>query len=117
MSETLRSRTPVGFVVLPGGRLPERKSKSAAGYDMYARALVSEAEQDEHDARLRKALFNFCDVPSTPSLQEHIVYDPDDETKWAYVLRPGEHVLIGVGVAVKMEEDVFFWLTPRPALY
>jgi dUTP pyrophosphatase len=106
----------IDITILPGGRMPERKSDGAIGYDVYARALVSETEQDDFDDRLRKTVFDFENVPNSPELQEHIVLDPDNEDKWAYVLRPGEHVLIGVGFATALPKDMLYWLTPRSGL-
>lgn len=102
--------------VLPGGRLPERKSEGAIGYDVYARAIVSEIEQDDFDPRLRKTVFDFKNVPDSAWLQEHIVPDPDKEDSWMYVLRPEEHVLIGVGFATALPRDMMYWLTPRSGL-
>lgn len=106
----------IELVVLPGGRMPERKSEGAIGYDVYARAIVSENDQDPYDDRLRKTLFNFNDVPDSAWLQEHIINDPDDAAKYAYLLRPGEHVLIGVGFATALPENMMYWLTPRSGL-
>lgn len=105
----------VDIWVLPGGRKPERKSPGAIGFDTYCRALVSETEKDENDSRLRKTIFDFKNVPGNPWLQEHIVPDPNNQNKWAYNLRPGEHVLIGVGFATAFE-DMMYWLTPRSGL-
>lgn len=41
--------TEIEIFVLPGGRMPERKSEGAIGYDVYARAIVSETEQSPLD--------------------------------------------------------------------
>lgn len=106
----------IDIAVLPGGKMPERKSDGAIGYDVYARAIVSETEQDEYDDRLRKTVFDFHTVPESLRLMEHIIPDPDNEDKWAYVLRPGEHILIGVGFATALPEDMLYWLTPRSGL-
>lgn len=106
----------IEIVVLPGGRMPERKSEGAIGYDVYARAIVSESEQDPYDDRLRKIVFDFSTVPESAWLQEHIVNDPDDPDKYAYVLRPGEHILIGVGFATALPPSMLYWLTPRSGL-
>lgn len=106
----------IDITVLHGGKMPERKSDGAIGYDVYARAIVSETEQDEFDERLRRTVFDFKTVPESAWLQEHIVPDPDNKEKWAYVLRPGEHVLIGVGFATALPDDMLYWLTPRSGL-
>jgi len=109
-------KSRVELVVLPGGRMPERKSDGAIGYDVYSRAIVSETEKDSVDERLRKTVFDFHNVPDSVWLQEHIVRDPEDENKWAYILRPKEHVLIGVGFATAMPGNMMYWLTPRSGL-
>lgn len=103
--------------VLPGGRKPERKSGGAAGYDVYARALVNEfGETDPRDSRLRRTEFDFFTVPESPEMQEHIIPDPDSDEKWAYILHPDEHVLIGAGFATALPYSMFYWLTPRSGL-
>lgn len=112
----------VDIVVLPGGKIPERKSHGAIGYDAYARAIVSQTEMDENDDRMRKTLFDFQTVPSNPWLQEHIIPVPDKsaadagEFNWAYVLHPGEHALIGVGFVTALPSQMMIWLTPRSGL-
>lgn len=116
LPELQDDRRSVEIVVLPGGKMPERKSDGAIGYDVYARAIVSETEQDFCDERLRKTVFDFYNVPDSASLQEHIVQDPDDDDKWAYVLHPGDYVLIGVGFATALSRDMMYWLTPRSGL-
>ncbi len=110
------SDTEIDITVIPGGRAPERKSDGAIGFDVYARAVVSETENDPYETRLRKTLFDFSSVSESASLQEHIVPDPDDETLWAYQLNPGDHVLIGVGFATALPYDMMYWLTPRSGL-
>lgn len=108
---------PIDIVALPGGKIPQRKTEGAAGYDVYARALVNEyGEMDPDDNRLRRTEFDFMNVPSSPSMQEHIIPDPDNKEAWAYVLRPDEHVLIGAGFATALPTSMFYWLTPRSGL-
>lgn len=103
--------------VLPGGKMPERKTEGAIGYDTYARAIVAEdGRVDERDDRLRKTLFDFVSIPPEASLQEHIVPDPANPELWAYELRPGDHCLIGVGFATALPDSMLYWLTPRSGL-
>ncbi len=102
--------------VLPGGRLPERKSEGAIGYDTYVRAIVDPYEMNDQDPRLRKTIFDFEEVPESPALQEHIVPDPDEENLWAYELHPAESVLIGIGFATQMELPGYYWVAPRSGL-
>lgn len=112
----LPTNSTIEAVILPGGKKPERKSEGAIGYDVYARAIVSETETDEADSRLRKTIFDFQTIPTSAWLQEHIVPDPDDGSKWAYTLHPGEHALIGVGFATALPYNMMYWLTPRSGL-
>lgn len=65
---------------------------------------------------VKEYYFDFEQVPGSAWLQEHIIPDPDDQDKWAYVLRPGEHVLIGVGFAMALPDNMMYWLTPRSGL-
>ena len=106
----------IDIYVLPGGRLPERKSDGAIGYDVYARALVSQKKQDKSDPRVRKTLFDFHKPPKNAWYRSHMRRDPDDRNKLAFVLRPKEHVLIGVGFATALPDHMMFWLTPRSGL-
>lgn len=117
MTEALPNlNVSIDIHVLEGGKMPERKTDGAIGYDVYARAIVSETNQDPLEDRLRETVFDFHEVPESAWLQEHIIPDPDDENKWAYILRPGEHVLIGTGFATALPKDMMFWLTPRSGL-
>src|SRR5690606_8166985 len=104
----------IEICVLPGGRMPERKTEGAIGYDLYARAIVAEdGRVDPCDDRLRLALFDFETIPDSASIQEHVVPDPDNADCWAYNLEPEEHCLVGVGFATALPEDMLYWLTPR----
>ncbi len=97
--------------------MPERKTDGAIGYDVYARVIVAEdGRMDPDDNRLRQTLFDFETVPEGASLQEHIVPDPDDKSRWAYQLEPGDHCLVGVGFATALQDDMLYWLTPRSGL-
>ena len=119
MSETVwdGQTSQVDICVLPGGRLPERKTTGAIGFDVFARAIVAEdGSLDPHDARLRKTIFDFESVPESASLQEHIIPDPDNPESWAYLLKPSDHCLVGVGFATAMPDDMLYWLTPRSGL-
>jgi dUTP pyrophosphatase len=112
----LSSHLKVPIFLLKGGRPPERKSAGAIGYDVYTRALVSETDKDPDDGRFRKTIFDFQTMPDEEELREHIIADPEDSSKLAYVLRPTEHVLIGIGFAMAFQNDMMCWLTPRSGL-
>jgi dUTP pyrophosphatase len=106
----------IDIFVLPGGRSPERKTGGAIGYDVYARALVSRTKQDKIDPRFRKTLFDFQMRPKNAWMRQHIRRDPDDREKLAFKLKPGEHVLIGVGFSTALPDRMMIWLTPRSGL-
>lgn len=42
--------------------------------------------------------------------------DPEVEDEWAYVIRPGDHALIGIGFATALPPEMMLWLTPRSGL-
>lgn len=93
-------RPHIKILVLPGGTLPERKSKGAAGLDVRIRALVCPDRMDESDPRLRATLFDFEHMPTEQSIALHVqeIARLDGQGKeLAYVLHPGEVVVAGIG--------------------
>lgn len=63
--------------LLPGGKMPERKTKGAIGFDTAIRAVVSATEMDSTNPILRKTLFDFTEVPKdNPHTERHIVIVP-----------------------------------------
>lgn len=63
--------------LLPGGKMPERKTGGAIGFDASIRAVVSPSEMDLTNPILRKTLFDFNDVPKdNPFTERHIVIVP-----------------------------------------
>ncbi len=107
MSEELRVH------VLPGGRMPERKTDGAIGFDVYLRAIVCPHQMDPDNSHLRKTLFNFRDMPEERDLQRNVCAIED---KLVYRLYPGKTVLGGIGFAIEMPFPMFYWVAPRSGL-
>lgn len=105
---------PVQIHVLPGGKMPERKSSGAIGHDCYLRAVVSPNEMDSNHPVFRKNLFDFSNMPDDPEVARHIKRRDDGEL--VYVMDPGESVLVGIGFATAMDFPMFYWVTPRSGL-
>lgn len=108
----------VKIFVLPGGRLPERKSPGANGFDFFLRAVVSPFDMDPEHPYLRKTLFNFEDVPKdNPEIERHLIVAPTDNgNELVYRLEPMESALVGIGVIVEMDFPMFHWVGPRSGL-
>ena len=51
-------KSAVKIYVLPGGKMPERKTKGAIGYDVFLQAIVSPDTMDPDNKVLRKVLFD-----------------------------------------------------------
>jgi len=105
----------VRVYVVPGGRMPERKTKGAIGFDTYLRAIVDPFDM-EPDGILRKLIFDFESIPDDPDLKKHIAREPREDgkgTELVYWLEPGESVLVGIGFITAMEFPMFYWAAPR----
>lgn len=108
----------VRIFLLPGGKMPERKTSGAIGFDTAIRAVVSPTEMDSVNPILRKTLFNFTEVPKdNPYIERHIVMIPGQSgNQLAYQMDPGESVLVGIGFLTEMEWPMFYWVAPRSGL-
>ena len=108
----------VQYCVLPGGETPRRMSEGAVGFDLYARAIVATHEMDPRDNRLRKTIFDFMEYPTDGRVRGHVhpEISADGERRLTWRLRPGEHVLVGVGVAFALPYELFQWTAPRSGL-
>jgi len=107
----------VNYCVLPGGRTPKRTTHGAVGFDLYARAVVDTHTMDATDSRLRKTLFDFKNYPDDARLRSHVHTEFDGHrAQLSWRLRPGDHVLIGVGVAFALPYELFQWTAPRSGL-
>lgn len=104
--------------VLPGGRMPERKTEGAIGFDVFLRAVVSPSEMDLENPVLRKTLFDFKNIPQdNPYVERHIVVSPTDKgNESVYQMEPRESVLVGIGFITELVFPMFYWVAPRSGL-
>jgi len=104
--------------LLPGGKMPERKTAGAIGFDAAIRAVVSPTEMDSTNPILRKTLFDFAEVPKdNPYVERHVVIVPGQSgNQLAYQMDPEESVLVGIGFITEMEWPMFYWIAPRSGL-
>ncbi len=105
--------------VLPGGRLPIRKTEGSAALDGHTRAIVHKEIMDPKDPRWRKTMFDFKHRPDDPRVLGHVVPVPNPDGEgfsWSYRLPPKEKVLVGVGFATSFPKHMVYWLTPRSGL-
>ncbi len=104
--------------LLLGGKMPERKTAGAIGFDAAIRAVVSATEMDSVNPILRKTLFDFSEVPKdNPYTERHIVIVPGQAgNQLAYQMDSGESVLVGIGFITEMEWPMFYWVAPRSGL-
>ena len=104
--------------LLPGGKMPERKTEGAVGFDTAIRAVVSPMEMDSANPVLRKTLFDFNEVPKdNPYTERQIVIVPGQAgNQLAYQMDPGESVLVGIGFITEMKWPMFYWVAPRSGL-
>jgi dUTP pyrophosphatase len=103
----------VRIYTLPGGKMPERQTAGAIGYDVCIRAVVSPSELDPLNLNLRKTLFDFKNRPDDELIAQQ-VFLVDDEL--VYRMNPGESVLIGIGFVTEMIFPMFYWVAPRSGL-
>src|SRR3989344_9525539 len=108
----------VRIYLLPGGKMPERKTKGAIGFDVAIRTVVSSMEMDPTNPILRKTLFDFIEIPKdNPYIERHVVIVPRQAgDQLAYQMDPGESVLVGIGFITEMEWPMFYWVAPRSGL-
>lgn len=109
----------VRIFVLPGGKMPERKSAGAVGFDVFANTIVSPTLMDESTPYLRRPLFDFrSDGSGLEGYNKVFISRKSDnpDYPWEYGLLPTKHALIGIGYCIKMPFGMFTWLTPRSGL-
>jgi len=99
--------------VLPGGKMPQRQTDEAIGYDVCLRAIVSVKEMDVDNPKLRKTLFDFENPPADCEIRNFI---EEREGELVYRLEPWESVLVGIGFITEMSFPDFYWIAPRSGL-
>lgn len=106
--------TNVKIHVLPGGKMPERKTEGAIGFDVFLRAVVSPNRMDPINPILRETIFDFKANPhDNPTLERRIV---EKGNELVYEMDPGESTLVGIGFITEMEFPMFYWVAPRSGL-
>ncbi|MEI6528630.1 MAG: dUTP diphosphatase [bacterium] len=103
----------VSIFELPGGKIPERKTGGAIGYDTYLRAIVSAHDMDKENPNLRQTLFDFKTRPTDPKVARQVF---KVRGELVYRMRPHESVLVGIGFVTKMPFPMFYWVAPRSGL-
>ncbi len=99
--------------VVPGGKMPERKTPGAIGFDAYLRAVVSPTELDPDNPNLRKTLFDFRERPKEKKVSQRVKRVGGE---LVYRMRPGESVLVAIGFVCEMPFPMFYWVAPRSGL-
>lgn len=99
----------IQMMVLPGGRLPDKKTPGANGYDVYARAIVDPNNMDPLLPYMRKTFFDFKSAPDF-SLQNSIC---EIASGLAYKLLSGESVLVGLGFVAALPSDFCYTVLAR----
>ncbi len=99
--------------LLPGGKMPERQTEGAVGYDTYLRAVVSTHHMDEKNTNLRQTIFDFKERPADLEVDRHI---HQTEKGLVYRMDPGESVLVGIGFVTSMLFPMFYLVLPRSGL-
>jgi dUTP pyrophosphatase len=107
---------PVKIYKTADGRLPERMTDGAIGYDAWVRSVVSSKKDDmSQDTKyLRRTLYNF---EGPHEADPHIKQvEENGKMVWAYVLEPGEQVTVGIGFVTSMPHLLKYWVAPRSGL-
>lgn len=100
--------------ILPGGKMPIRRTDGAIGFDVFLRAIVSAKEMDEKNPTLRRTLFDFQNLPKDSTIWGNHIKSSEDGL--VYRLRAGESVLVGIGFITEMPYPMFYWVAPRSGL-
>lgn len=106
----------VPIYVFEDGKMPERKTDGAIGFDVYARAVVHNNEFDPDTPYKRKTRFDFRSHPKDTQLNKWVYKDENNSSQLVLRLPPGQQVLIGVGFATAPDYPMFYWLAPRSGL-
>lgn len=94
----------VKIFILPGGKMPERKSAGAAAYDVFARAIISPRAEDNDpkNPNLRKTILDFSNMPEDWEMAKKCFHNPMGYYDLIYRMAPEELVFIGVGIVIEM---------------
>ncbi len=106
----------IKIFLLPGGITPKRQTPGAIGYDVHARCIVDPVEMDAQNPNLRKVLWDFLSPIANSNCQELEASIATDGKEFAYILKPGEKALIGIGFVTEFTFPLFYWVLPRSGL-
>lgn len=96
------------------GKKPMRQTEGAIGFDAYSRAVVDPTPKPTANHPLRDTLADFRrDNPVHESLQDWVVEDKNNPSKYAIALPPQERLMVGLGFATSMHYPMFYWVAPR----
>lgn len=118
ISQKKLEQNTVRIHLLPGGKMPERKTAGAVAFDVFTRAIVSPHEMDPQKKFLRKTLFDFENISSDDlAIEGHIVTLPQEKgLELAYRLEPHESVLLGIGFITEMAFPMLYKIHQRSGL-
>ncbi len=104
--------------VFPGGTLPQRHSKLAAGYDIHARLIVHQKLKESNDPDTRLLLFDFENEPSEEQKQ-HLngIIERDLQTgEYVYYIPPMSMCFVAIGFAMEMPFPLFYFIVSKSGL-
>jgi len=106
----------IKIFLLPGGITPKRQTPGAIGYDVHARCIVDPIELDKQNPNLRKLIWDFQSPSANSNCQEINANIETDGKRFVYVLKPGEKVLISIGIVTDFRFPHFISVLPRSGL-
>lgn len=108
----------IKMFVLPGGKRPERKSKGAAAYDVFARAIVSPYVEDQEpkNQNLRRTILDFFNMPEDWKMAKKCHHNPVGRYNLVYRMEPDELVFIGLGFVTEMPDWMCYRTENRSGL-
>ncbi len=108
--EPIVKMMPVG-----DGKLPQRMSSGAIGFDAYLRAIVDPEEVDPDKPYIRKTLFNFTEFPKDEHVKQYHRFNYESQ-KHEYLLLPGKNIVIGLGYIAQVPFPYYHEAEPRSGL-
>ena len=95
--------------VFPGGKIPERKTELAVGFDVFTRAIVS-LEMEPGRFGMRKTFYDFEHEPD-PSLPVfRVLCEPKLQH---FRIAPRQELLFGCGFALELPSELSVYVYPR----
>src|SRR3989344_7466290 len=110
------SAEEIHVLVLPGGRPPKRQNEDDVGYDASTRAIICPSLAfDDVNPAMRKTLFDFKEPAHDHTHRGKIKLIPGrgNPDEWVWVMEPGEHVFLGLGVVLGLTSPWRAHTVPR----